>query len=121
METTPSPRQLTVQKKSKIKDLLKEAIEHHGYCDAARAATLNAQRIALWHAWQAGIRVNVMKALIRRGDWTDWGTLNFCEPLKISIRTAQVYMKIDSDNAALREEAKTQLDAPSQADFQLRA
>lgn len=106
-------------RRSKLSDLLKEAVEHHDHCEAACAATLSAQRVALWHAWQAGIRLNRMKALIRRGDWIDWLDLNFCQLLKISVRTAQVYMKIDSDNAELREKAKTQRVAPSEADFQL--
>jgi hypothetical protein len=117
MRTITAPRELMLQK-PKINDLLKEAIEHHDHCKAACAATLSAQRIALWHGWQAGIRLNRMKALIGRGDWLDWLNLNFCEPLKISIRTAQVYMKIDTDNADLRETAKAQRVAPTEADFQ---
>jgi len=119
METISTQKQITLRKKSEIKDLLKETINHHDHCEAARALVLSAQRAALWHAWQAGIRLNRMKALIGRGDWLDWLDLNFCKPLKISVRTAQVYMKIDMDNADLREAAKTQRVAPTQADFQL--
>jgi hypothetical protein len=118
METISAPKQLMLQK-SKIVDLLKETIEHHDHCETARSATLTAQQTALWHAWQAGIRLSEMKALIRRGEWLDWLELKFCKPLKISVRTAQVYMKIDSDNADLREKAKTQRVAPTQADYQL--
>lgn len=119
METISPSKQTTLRKKSEIKDLLKEAIDHHGRCEAARTSVLRTQRLALWHAWQVGIRLNGTKALIRRGDWVYWLELNFCKPLKVSIRTAQVYMKIDSENADLREEAKTQRVAPTDADFQL--
>jgi Protein of unknown function (DUF3102) len=119
METISTQRQATLQKKSQIKDLLKEAIDHHGHCEAARASALSTQRLALWHAWQVGIRLNKMKSLIRRGDWLDWLDLHFCKPLKVSVRTAQVYMKIDTDNIDLRDDAKTQRVAPIEADFQL--
>jgi hypothetical protein len=119
METISTQKQLTLRKKSEITDLLKEATDHHEHCQAARVSVLNTQRVALWHAWHVGIRLNAMKALIRRGDWIDWLDLNFCTPLKISVRTAQVYMKIDTENSDLREEAKTQRVAPTEADFQL--
>src|SRR5260370_38283928 len=119
METTPTKKQTILQKKSEITELLNEAIEHHEHCETARASVLERQRLALWHAWQVGIRLNSIKALIPRGDWGDWLELNFCNPSKISVRTAQVYMKIDTDNANLRAEAKTQRVAPIEADFQL--
>jgi len=60
-----------------------------------------------------------MKALIPRGDWITWLELNFCGPVKVSLRTAQLYMKIDSDNAGLRDQAKAQRVAPTQSDLQL--
>jgi hypothetical protein len=119
MEEISIQKQATLQKRSEIKDLLKEAKDHHDQCEAARASVASAQRLALWHAWQAGIRLNRMKVLIGRGDWLAWLDLNFCKPLEISVRTAQVYMKIDRDNADLREKAKTQRVAPTEADFQL--
>jgi hypothetical protein len=119
METIPTAKQIILQKKSEINDLLNGAIEHHGHCETARASVLKRQQLALWHAWQVGIRLNSIKALILRGDWGDWLELNFCKPLKMSVRTAQVYMKIDIDNAGLRGEAKTQRVAPSDVDFQL--
>ena len=119
METKePIQKQITLHKKAGIKNLLNEAIDHHGECEIACASVLTAQKLALWHAWQAGIRLNEMKALIGRGDWLYWLDLNFCKPCKISLRTAQVYMKIDSDNADLRDNAKTQRVAPTDADFQ---
>jgi len=118
MIATPSVRELVFQKKSELNALLNQAIDHHSQCEAARASVLDRQRVALWHAWHVGIRLNQMKALVRRGDWVDWLEMNFCQPLKISIRTAQLYMKIDSDNADLREQAKTQRVAPTEADLQ---
>jgi len=119
MEVISTQKQLTLRKKSETKQLLTEAIDHHKHCEAACSAVLRTQQVALWHAWQVGIRLNHMKALIHRGDWLDWLDINFCKPLKVSIRTAQVYMKIDTENAELREEAKTQRVAPAEADFQL--
>jgi hypothetical protein len=107
------------QKKSELIALLEQTREHHGQCETARASVIEGQRLALWHAWQAGIRLNEMKALISRGDWVDWLELNFCGPVKVSLRTTQLYMKIDSDNADLRDQAKTQRVAPTEADFQL--
>jgi|GEM_PF-2793954 len=119
MQTTSTTKETILHKKSEIGDLLKEAIEHHGQCEEARASVIKRQQLALWHAWQVGIRLNQIKALIRRGDWEDWLELNLCEPLKISIRTAQLYMKIDHDNPHLREEVKTQRVAPTETDLQV--
>ena len=121
MQTVTTPREIILHKKCEIKELLKEAIEYHGRCDAARASVTERQQVALWHAWQVGIRLNSIKLLIPRGDWTDWLDLNFCRPLKISVRTAQIYMKIDHDNANLRDKAKAQRVAPNEVDFQLLA
>ena len=119
IQTVTTPKETILHKKSEIKELLKEAIEHHRHCDVARTSVTERQRMALWHAWQVGIRLNSIKPLIPRGDWADWLDLNFCQPLKISVRTAQVYMKIDHDNAELRDDAKTQRAASTEPDFQL--
>jgi hypothetical protein len=119
MEIISTQKQITLHKKAEIKELLKEATEHHAQCEVAYASVVRGQRLALWHAWQAGIRLNRMKALIPRGDWVDWLDLNFCGPVKVSLRTAQLYMKIDADNADLREHAKAQRVAPTESDLQL--
>ena len=119
MEAVPTQKEVSLHEKAGIKELLKEATEHHGQCETAYASAVHRQRLALWHAWQAGIRLNKMKALIPRGDWVDWLDLNFCGPIKVSLRTAQLYMKIDADNADLREQAKTQRVAPTESNLQL--
>ena len=119
MEAVPIQKEVSLHEKAGIKELLKEATEHHGQCETAYASAVRGQRLALWHAWQAGIRLNEMKALIPRGDWVDWLDLNFCGPVKVSLRTAQLYMKVDADNADLREQAKTQRVAPTESDLQL--
>jgi len=119
MEAVPTQKEVSLHEKAGIKELLKEATEHHGQCEVAYASVVRGQRLALWHAWQAGIRLNEMKALIPRGDWVDWLDLNFCQPVKVSLRTAQLYMKIDADNADLRDQTKMQLVAPTESDLQL--
>jgi DUF3102 family protein len=119
MEAVLTQTEVSLHEKAGIKELLKEATEHHGQCETAYALAVRGQRLALWHAWQAGIRLNKMKALIPRGDWIDWLELNFCGPIKVSLRTAQLYMKIDADNADLREQAKTQCVAPTECNLQL--
>jgi hypothetical protein len=86
-------------RKNELGDLLREAIEHHNHSAAACAAAENARRVAMFHAWHAGIRLNKMKALIRQGDWQDWVSFN----LPFSERTARLYMKIDNDNPHLRD------------------
>lgn len=113
--------ELTVinQARGEIAKLLEQAIEHHQHCVAARSSVANAQQLAMWHAWQSGIRLNQMKPLIAAGDWEDWVELNFCGPLEVSLRTAQTYMKIDKDNQALRDQVKAQRVAPAKADLQL--
>jgi hypothetical protein len=90
-------------RRTALTNLLNEAVEHHNHVEAARAAVANAQQLALFHAWQAGIRLNKMKALVGHGSWRNWLQTNFCKPRAISERTAQVYMKIDADNAQLRD------------------
>jgi hypothetical protein len=89
-------------RKTELKDLLSEAVEHHNHVEAARAAVANAQQLAVFHAWQAGIRLNNMKRLVGHGNWQNWCETNFCKPFGISDRTARLYMKIDADNAHLR-------------------
>lgn len=89
-------------RKTELIDLLNEAVEHHNHVEAARAAVANAQQLALFHAWQAGIRLNKMKTLIGHGGWRDWLEGNFCKPRGISYQTAVLYMKIDKENAELR-------------------
>jgi hypothetical protein len=119
MQKSTNGKELAIRKEE-IRDLLKEAIAHHKFCEAARGSVLSAQQIAMWHGWQTGIRLNGMKELIGSGNWQDWLDLNFCQRADVTIRTAQLYMKIDNDNAELRDEAlKTQRVAPAKADFQL--
>src|SRR6266480_32626 len=89
-------------RKTELKNLLNEAIEHHNHVEAARAAVANAQQVALFHAWQAGVRLNTMKRLVGHGNWQNWCETKFCKPFGISDRTARLYMKIDTDNAHLR-------------------
>ena len=48
-------------RKTELTNLLNEAVEHHNHVEAARAAVASAQQLALFHAWQAGIRLNKMK------------------------------------------------------------
>jgi hypothetical protein len=90
-------------RKTELKSLLTEAAEHHHHVEAARTAVANAQQLALFHAWQAGIRLNNMKKLVGHGNWQSWCESNFCKPFGISDRTARLYMKIDTDNAHLRD------------------
>ena len=90
-------------RKTELKNLLNEAVEQHNHAEAARAAVANAQQLAVFHAWQAGIRLNNMKRLVGHGNWQTWCESNFCKPFGISDRTARLYMKIDTDNAHLRD------------------
>ena len=101
MQKSTGEKELAVRR-DEVTDLLKEAIEHHDHAEAARAAVTNAQQLALFHAWQAGIRLNKMKALIGYGSWRDWLEANFCNPRGVSYQTAVLYMKIDKANPELR-------------------
>jgi hypothetical protein len=101
MQKNLDERSLAVRK-TDLKNLLTEAVEHHNHVEAARAAVENAQQLALFHAWQAGIRLNNMKRLVGYGNWQNWCEINFCKPFGVSDRTARLYMKIDTDNAHLR-------------------
>lgn len=85
--------------RDELRNLLKETIDHHRLCDAARAAVENAQQLAMFHAWQAGIRLNKIKALVGRGNWLPWVAANV---RGISERTVEIYLKIDNDNPELR-------------------
>jgi hypothetical protein len=85
-----------------LRDLLKEAVDHHKHTMAARSSVENGQQLALFHAWQAGVRLNKMKELVGHGNWEKWVESNFCDPNDLTIRMAQIYMKIDNDNAELR-------------------
>lgn len=89
-------------RRTELKNLLNEAVEHHNHVETARTAVENAQQLALFHAWQAGIRLNKMKELIGHGHWLNWLDINFCKPHGLAERTAHAYMKIDTDNAELR-------------------
>ena len=89
-------------RKTELKNQLTEAVEHHNHVEAARSAVGNAQQVALFHAWQAGIRLNNMKKLIGHGNWQSLCEINFCSPRGISYQTAVLYMKIDKENAELR-------------------
>jgi hypothetical protein len=106
-------------RKTELNALLKETLDHHKHCESARGSVGSAQQVALWHGWQAGIRLNAMKALVPPGDWLDWLDLNFCRPADVTIRTAQIYMKIDSDNSELRDSAKTKRVSHAKPDLQL--
>lgn len=115
---TSTGKELAVRK-TELGALLKETLEHHKHCEAARRSVGSAQQVALWHGWQAGIRLNAMKTLVPSGDWLDWLELNFCRPADVTIRTAQIYMKIDSDNSELRDKAKTKRVSHAEPDLQL--
>lgn len=118
MQKSTNGKELAIRKEE-IRDLLKEAIAHHKYCETARGSVLSAQQVAMWHGWQTGIRLNEMKELIGSGNWQDWLELNFCQEADVTIRTAQIYMKIDSDNSELRDKAKTKRVSPGKPDLQL--
>jgi hypothetical protein len=108
-----------IVRKEEIGVLLNEAVESHQSCEAARRAAGKSQQIALWHGWRAGVRLNKIKSMLPSGDWLDWLDLNFCRPCDVTIRTAQIYMKIDSDNAALRQTANTKRVSHVEPDLQL--
>jgi hypothetical protein len=86
--------------RDELRALVKETGDHHKHCEAARAAVANAQQLAMFHAWQAGIRLNRMKALIGHGNWQEWVAANV---RGISERTVRLYCKIDNDNPELRD------------------
>jgi hypothetical protein len=74
---------------------LKEAKELHAQSQAAEAtAECNAQ-VALENAWQCGKRLNLIKESVGHGNWLTWLDANWPE---LGQRTAQYYMKIDTDN-----------------------
>ena len=55
MQKDTKEKSLSVRK-AELENLLTEAVEHHNYVETARSAVANAQQVALFHAWQAGIR-----------------------------------------------------------------
>lgn len=121
MQTSTELATTNNQRKSEIETLLAEANQHQQQCQACVRDVGTAQQNALWHAWQIGIRLNAIKEKIGHGDWMDWLNLNFCEPNKITTRTAQNYMKIDADNTNLRDAAnpKTKRFSQTTIDLQL--
>src|SRR5437667_4088564 len=86
-------------RKNEWAGLLKETLEHHRECEAARGAVTKSQDLSMFHAWQAGIRLNKIKAIVGRGNWQTWIEENF----SASIDTAQIYMRIDNQNPEQRE------------------
>ena len=68
MQENVNEKPLAVRR-TELKNLLNEAVEHHNHVETARTAVENAQQLALFHAWQAGIRLNKMKELIGHGHW----------------------------------------------------
>jgi hypothetical protein len=102
MQNNSDDKSLAIRKTVELTSLLNQAVEHHNHVGAARGAVANAQQLALFHAWQAGICLNNMKRLVGHGNWENWCQINFCKAFGISDRTARLYMKIDTDNADLR-------------------
>ncbi|SRR6266404_1973398 len=96
-----STNQLAIRK-DEITTLVKEAIDFHERAQASKNSTLDAQQAALFNAWQCGIRLNKIKALVGHGHWNTWLDVHFCKPHGLSDRTARLYMKIDNDNPKLR-------------------
>ena len=94
---------LITKAKAEIEKLLEEAVEHHMHVAAARSAVENGQQLALFHAWQSGIRLNKIKSIVGHGNWQAWVEGNVRKPQGISDRTVRLYMKIDADNPELRE------------------
>lgn len=90
------------KRKSELTQLVSAAQISHRHCEAARSAVESGQQLALYYAWQTGVRLNRMKELVGFGDWMDWLELNFLNPLKISYQTAALYMRIDAQNEHLR-------------------
>jgi hypothetical protein len=107
--------------KTQISELLNAAIKYHQECENARRIVEDSQKIALWFGWNAGLRLNKIKPNIPVGDWLDWLELNFCKPANCAIRTAQIYMKIDNENANLRSTLETQRVARALPDLELLA
>src|SRR6266446_7683007 len=55
----------------RLRDLIRETLDHHKHCEAARAAVANVQQLAVFHAWQAGTHLNKMKARVDHGNWQE--------------------------------------------------
>ena len=114
-----STKEIIIARRSELSQLLNEAFEHHDLCEGARASVESGKKLALYHAWQTGIRLNKMKALVGFGDWMDWVELNFCKPHKVSHETAVLYMRIDTQNEHLRDKANLQRVTNVEADLQI--
>jgi hypothetical protein len=94
--------QLTVRK-HEVSSLLSAAFEFHERAECFRMAAVDSMRSSLFNAWQCGIRLNKLKALVgRHGHWQDWLESNFCKPHGVTYQTASLYMKIDKAHPHLR-------------------
>jgi hypothetical protein len=85
--------------KAVITDLLKVAISCHEQHATARTAIEYDQQQALDWAWKSGKALNKIKPLIGHSNWTPWLASHWASKKQHrSVRSAQTYMKIDSDN-----------------------
>jgi hypothetical protein len=109
MRARATDRQLATQKKN-ISTLLEEAValhrEHSAACDEVAAA----KHRAIEAAWQTGIRLNEIKAIVGHGNWQTWLDLNFCQPLGVRYEVAALYMRIDAENPNVRRVADLKFD-----------
>ena len=78
-----------------IKDQLAEAKTLHAESQQAEATVESNAMLALEKAWQCGKRLNSIKENVGHGNWLTWLDANWPE---LGQRTAQYYMKIDTDN-----------------------
>jgi Protein of unknown function (DUF3102) len=91
-----------------IKQQLKEAKTLYAKAEAARATIEVQEQTALENAWQCGKRLNLLKENVGFGNWLTFLESNWPE---ISERTAQSYMKIDSDNPGAATVADLKFDS----------
>ena len=78
-----------------IKKQLAEAKRLHAQAQQAEATIETSSIVALEKAWQCGKRLNLIKESVGHGNWLTWLESKWPE---LGSRTAQRYMKIDSDN-----------------------
>jgi hypothetical protein len=78
-----------------IKQQLAEAKQLHAQSQQAEATVESNAMLALEKAWQCGKRLNLIKENVGHGNWLTWLDANWPE---LGQRTAQYYMKIDTDN-----------------------
>jgi hypothetical protein len=95
-------KELAVMTTNEIRELLEETLAHDHLTEKARVSVTDWQQLALFHAWQTGIRLNKLKTIIGHGNWVEWSNDNYCKPLKRSRATAELYMRIDNDNPNMR-------------------